>query len=661
MANKRPGDNLPVSPPKRSKDNRVSEKTDQAQTNARENRSRSSADPLPSVEGDSGTEPRVSPEPTHGARDSVGRAFPSIPIMSQEFKKAVTSRHLGPTRITGLERGDNHCYRNAILTALLSSTNVMHYLLLWHCLPDHGEFRSRKTSVLAKLAQILVSLFLTEDSQAEADARVEEFWQQFCYERDSKDYLATSPSPWSWRLYHGDTSGQEEKWPQDAHEFLTWLFDTVPRQFMSMKQVGQPNLPLERFNWVFRSQFAYRMICGNCQYRVQRRSRLESDACLVLNIPQKPLTTPGRTAPAPNLSELIRNSFLSEIEMQCDRCKKTSDIVQERKIQHAPALLMLTISRARLNPQTYRLEKDRSAVIIPESLDISQYMDAHAFGEGSKITYSLSGVVSHSGKGLANGHYVSYVRGEGSRKEWVEINDEERRSRSLSDFDDSGAAAMSNAEFASRFTPYVLFYEREFDKDVITPGRAALNVDEGMEKDEQPSHWTGTVREVTPSVKESQPNAADEEANEHGTDEGEIDWTKGIEEDKFYPPAVLLVRVSIGDIEVQLPRMVLSHLNWKKQRDVKINVKLRAPKSYPNKSGGSDHVEASLSDMQDQAYYVERCKSERGGEDVPKPEAWNKFWHGVKRTSVDLTDAQIEEVRHMISQQGNRQDASGNE
>lgn len=156
-------------------------------------------------------------------------------------------------------------------------------------------------------------------------------------------------------------------------------------------------------------------------------------------------------------------------------------------------MLILTILRANIEQKVYE------AVLVPEELDISRHLNAHEFGEGSRVTYSLASVISHQGEDSTWGHYVSYLQqSHHDRKTWFKVNDHVVTGVRLSDFDDSRAAKMALGEFQRRATPYILFYERNFETDIITTGRAATNINEGDNRNERPSVWTGDIRAVTP-------------------------------------------------------------------------------------------------------------------------------------------------------------------
>lgn len=462
-------------------------------------------------------------------------------------------------------------------------------------------------SITTKLAQISAQMFGVQmKSQASIDKIVEEFWRQFCYERDEQGVSLTQPSPGTWRRYRRDWNNQDETAQQDPHEFLMWMMKTMEDRLV---HAATPTAAGERYDWFFKSRLVPRVTCKRCKYPVrQRRPRnTESATCLMLELPQTSQNSAHqKVAPTLLLKDLV-DDFMHERlpNLVCERCKEQGGCTRQKQFQHAPALLIIAISRI-----TATLQKNTTAVMIPDQLDVSKHLNAHEFGEGSRVTYSLSSVVSHVGRETQSGHYVSYVRGGKLRDEWAELNDRVVTQKVLSDFDESRATDLGKSAFKSRPTPYILFYERNYATDNIIAGREAMNVGK---------KWTGT----------------------------EVDWVKGANEknEKKFPPAVLQVTVTIGEIEIKLPPHVISHLDWKKRRTVEIDARLRIPKGERKRVLEQDYKEVSLSDIQNQEYYLEQRQREGEGEPAQKKrKTWRDNWQNVTRDSTDLTLEEIQMV-----------------
>lgn len=679
-------------------------------------------------------------------RDSVGPAFEAAPTVSVDFVNALSSdsRYSNLERHMGIWGGNNHCYRNAVLTAFLSPAIVMRYLIRWHYHTSNDEFKHIKYSIITRLARLSRQMFRGDDSSYSIYCTVRRFWRRFCYETHASSSLYSIKS---WRDHLGDLSNLQETEQQDAHEFFSWLVTAI-RTHMS-PLYSHTSAPSERFDWVFYSRFVFRSTCGSCRYQVSRRTHVTSDPCLSLNIPETLHKSATGQGPQLLLTNLIDDAMRTEVpDRKCPRCGKKSTCREDKKFQHAPALLTLAISRGTTRPGedgTLESGKNMSAVTIPYQLDISRHLNTHEFGEGSSVTYSLSSVVSHRGTTLEGGHYVSYIRAGTSRNQWIELDDASATVKVLSDFDESRSASLKARDFRRRFTPYILFYERNFVADKLVPGRAADNVGEGDDKDEQPTHWTGTVSEVAAVANDTSPRSltaavndlsavnsggtidpdsnadaggnanaagdagtighttnggkfsdggnnnnadninaihdasltgdagtakatsitgnadAEGDSNEAGdgnaagdtNDEGAandvLDYTEGAEGDERFPPAVLLVTITIGGVEVQLPRHILSQFRWGKSQDIKIDARLRIPKGECKRvlqqSDPKNYVEANLSNIQHEAYYFERRERETMTNRIQKKQKpWNKFWIKVSQGSDDLTLEQTKAI-----------------
>lgn len=597
---------------------------------------------------------------TSSARDSVGPLFPTAPVMDNNFLMATTTGKMYPIQMHGVTGENNHCYRNAVLTALLSPSIVSRYLLVWYCRPENGDLSKDPSSVITAVSKIAIYLFFQQTfSQPRGDSWVKNFWDHFCYPKDPNGRCTRRFPTWTWRSYRGDTTGVEENLPQDAHEFLTWILAAMPRQFLPGMSGWQSDAPLERFEWIFKSRTVTRTVCSNCRYPVRRRGGMQSESCLILGIPDTGYASPTSTGPQPVLDDLVDESFRTTLSATCSRCNKFSDCVQERKLQHAPGLLTMVVSRGKYDSETGEMGKDCAAIIIPERIDLSTHLNAHEFGSGSKVTYSLCSVVSHSGNQLDGGHYVSFIRQDADKGKWLKVDDEHIQKVSISDFDDSAVADLDEDQYLNRLTPYILFYERDFQSQVLVPGRAALNVNEGENKDEPPSQWTGKERATAPEGRDSKnernTQGDKDEDVEEDVEDIPLTWTMGAKGEEQNLPAVLLVKVAIGDVEIELPRHVISHLNWKIRKDVTIDIRLRAPKSAAvgRLASGKNYVETSLSDIQNEACCRKRLQQEKKKTEVPQL-AWNQVWTSVIRNADDLTEDEIEEMRRVCSEQSNR-------
>jgi ubiquitin C-terminal hydrolase len=93
-----------------------------------------------------------------------------------------------------------------------------------------------------------------------------------------------------------------------------------------------------------------------------------------------------------------------------------------RYIRDCPEVLFTRLERFREVPtkKGVRDEKIIAPLAIPETLDLSEFLEYHSYGEGSVFQYELRGVVSHIGT-IKGRHYVAHVK-EG--KNWWRVDDQ---------------------------------------------------------------------------------------------------------------------------------------------------------------------------------------------------------------------------------------------
>ena len=436
-------------------------------------------------------------------RDSVGPPFtPPLPV-NDDFRTAMRGSEIQKNfKPLGLPSPNLLlCYQNAVLTTLINSDTFISYAR-WHrknepnhCM-EHIKFKGSRT--LRALATMATRNESPEDhmvKQERFEAIVNAFWKTHGFPWNFSDALTQETAVGPWSRYGG---GKREDEQQDAGEFLLWLFRTIDdqlgihhdwddtREHKSQKTSAQRN-----FDWFSSLNRTTRLGCPRCTWRVQLRSRVEYDRPLVLNIPNR-----SHQKPPIKLQDCVSRSFRESIsdEWRCPRCKeRDTGGYKLSTIQHAPNVLMILLQRT-LKKQG----KELRAVEIPEHLNLSPWLNHHQYGPGSKVSYRLSGVVSHQGGDVRSGHYHSYVRGGAARDQWFRLNDEiVTRLDSMSSFDDTGASKLSASDFKERFTPLLMLYKKEPEKEVVVPAVNVVNADEGADADVRPTRWTGLIGKDT--------------------------------------------------------------------------------------------------------------------------------------------------------------------
>jgi ubiquitin C-terminal hydrolase len=112
------------------------------------------------------------------------------------------------------------------------------------------------------------------------------------------------------------------------------------------------------------------------------------------------------------LTDCIEDDLQDEHDVWCDVCEASGRHLldpdrEDRKwqrIRDCPEILFTSLKR--FNNNGTKKSKD---VEIPERLDLTEYLEHHAYGEGGRVEYELQSVVSHQGA-LETGHYVARVK-----------------------------------------------------------------------------------------------------------------------------------------------------------------------------------------------------------------------------------------------------------
>jgi len=565
--------------------------------------------------------------------DSVGPPFTPPPRVYDEFLTAMERRD--PPNVTpmGMKNLGNQCYRNAVLTMLINSDVFIAYAR-WHLdnEPQYSIMAAlRGSSVLRTLVQ-MASINESQKSldvkQAELYGKVADFWRAAAFPQDPTDisHKMTWPPEGPWGALEGvDNYAQE-----DAGEFLIWLLGTIDGQLAHHHnskdmRTSKKTSAQQDFDWLSMLNTATRIDCPQCTWRVHQRGRVARERPLVVSVSDM-----DEQSQSLSLQDCISRAFRYPLDEAwcCDRCKRRNTKGHKLlTIQHAPNLLMIALNRTAMeviyhNDGTVRNHKKYKhlrAVVIPEALDVSPWLNHHQFGLGSKVSYRLAGVVSHRGETMDAGHYQSYVRGGQARDKWFRLNDDiVTLLASTSVFDDSNATDPNDPRFARRFTPVNLIYERDTANEVIVPGYHTINVNEGEAKDVRPKRWTGPDMVdivVDPSMPAPVVPVVPEVPQVPQVPNFDHFNVAGSSADQDMPGASVDVTIKIGDdIEMQFPRCYIDSLDRKKRRKIEIEAKVSATKSELKKVTASDDVKEVHLDLMDAWFEAELEKRERAKE-----------------------------------------------
>ncbi len=109
-------------------------------------------------------------------------------------------------------------------------------------------------------------------------------------------------------------------------------------------------------------------------------------------------------------------------EYNCDKCNETTDIVKQLTIYLPPKILIIQLKRFTTVGPFRIASKIDDFVSFEENMDIGDFM---SYSAESNVSYSLFGIVVHSGKNKNSGHYVAYIKGTDGN--WYYFSDSDRK------------------------------------------------------------------------------------------------------------------------------------------------------------------------------------------------------------------------------------------
>jgi len=564
------------------------------------------------------------------APNSVGPPFTPLLRGPDDLQKLVRMRkqRRGKIPVGISNRSGNHCYRNAVLTLLLNSESFVAYMK-WtnNDEPDLPDPESLNQLLLRRLGFMAAEVDKDKpETQKRLDQTVKLFWKATCFPKKTGNAQSQTELPMgSWAGFRGRKDGAT-KYPdsheEDAAEYLGWILETIYQQLEQYPSAnGYDNTgrssAQRNFNWLLGMGKARRDVCSKCSWRVKRRVLAPREHLWILSLPES--SSARGTNPASistTLVDLIQNDMQTTLAgAQCYRCKRTNvDLERYDDIKQAPEILFICIARYKgkevrhkNGKVSFKAVKDLDVVEIPDDLELSEFLNRHDYGTGSVVEYRLAGMISHSGESATSGHYHSFVRGGAKKEQWYRINDSRVKACDLQDVNDSKTNTLSSSDFKTRFTPYILMYEINPQTSKTAPGRAAQNVDEGVDEDERPTIWTGgqpreqtpgsdvpPSRSAAPAIPSPRPEPTTTMTGQRSTMPSVFSNIPGIEGEEGYPQARLDLTIELSDkddnrITIDIPPRFISHFDRSKPRtDISIRATLTAPKAQTDSSQAAD-------------------------------------------------------------------------
>lgn len=436
----------------------------------------------------------------HLPRTSVGKALPDISVIREPYgvffgyiRERYYPQPLGIPNTSGFQ-----CYLNSSLVLLLTSKRFVGYLRGWHMVREmhYPQFWSNPEHAHRLLHAISNELYdgnfkLAGQSFTEIQRAVNTFWRCLCQpDKSGKSRPVRGCAKTNtWSMF-----GQ-----QDANEFLYWLLGCM-RDQLHVDEAAARN-----FRVLFECNFSRRVICPDCKWRVRRRVLSEGeDSDLMLRLSAPPLgagSVDEQRKQAVALEECIANHMSETFgkPLRCTRCQNPLENVGKvvSHFRNTPEMLLIALPREKSHPrldpltgQTLTADKSHVAISVPETLDITPWLDPTSYGTTANIKYRLHGAVSHCGTHMVAGHYIAHVRNGLTGGFWYRVDDDRVSLSTMASFNDSDPTKYSTDEgFTNCFEPHTLVYELDWENCSVPPGRKFMNLNQGDDADVRPAEW----------------------------------------------------------------------------------------------------------------------------------------------------------------------------
>jgi hypothetical protein len=416
----------------------------------------------------------------------------------------------------------NWCYRNAIMTIMMYTPQLLAYIRNWHMVMEFSDhqYPNHIIEAINNVAQAYHSNGSTRVKDTEA--AMSDLWQLFRGGNSSvQSFQGAIPAP-------------RDAEQEDPAQLLRLMLDEILRQLHDALMSGKDESE-NIFKAMHLPSFTNRTRCpgtqdGRCDNPNEKQRReLDQEPIVVVRIHDGDDLT---------LRDCIMHTLRERGERWCVSCtakKYHTDAAtagrQDRawkRVRDCPEVLFMQLQRFAqvANKKTKRMQdiKLKDPVAIPDTLDVSEFLEYHSYGEGSIVQYKLRGVASHIGNGMNGGHFVAHVR-EGQN--WWRVDDKGTPSVIPSSIEiinnDGGGKSGKNNKYKSH--PYLLIWVKV--KEVIaTPTRAPVketanptSKPEGPKKPTGKEPGKGDGKDAGP-LQPAEPTPPDDGGDEEPAEEG---------------------------------------------------------------------------------------------------------------------------------------------
>ena len=476
--------------------------------------------------------------------NSVGPTWDSpLRGLPDAVKTAIENGPLGGINNTPIhfQNPSNYCYRNAMVTMLMYTPQLLGYIQRWHM---QMEFAGHKYQdhILQALDNLALAYHSTGPTRAkDTEAAMHNLWQLFRGKSSVLKYDAAVPEP---------EDGEQE----DSIEFLQLMLSEIENQLTNGWIPGTDDETQSIFQAMLKSSLTLRTRCpgtqdGLCPNPDQKQRRqLEESQIFQVKIPKAKEDL--------SLRDCIAETLRDRSQRWCDDCTaqmrhanadtKNRDSKEWKHVRDCPEVLLMQLQRFQQVPTAKGLrdEKVLTPVTIPETLDLSEFLEYHSYAKGSVIQYELKAVVSHIGNNIGKGHYVAHVK---AGKTWWRVDDlDDSKNVTPSSIDriNSDGGGRTGTALKGKSYPYLLSWVKVKEAVVIPtsasekasigprpdtdmgPGKAPkAKKEEKLAKDEgekgkelsaskDPKNGTGKVASPKTPVRKLPPAGADDDDDE---------------------------------------------------------------------------------------------------------------------------------------------------
>jgi len=379
---------------------------------------------------------------------------PSISLFPVErFDKLITfTESIGNG--SGLGNAGNTCFLNSVLQCLCYTMPFRNYLLYSNHSQTCTRTNQKKFCSICMLQDITHNLFrgnyqwFTPVDLIKNLRSIGEF--QFGQQEDSHEFCYQLLTHFHHMLF------------EDSKRILA--NDLKNLSVNEMQKIESTSLIYQIFGGLLESDVQ----CLSCNYILQK-----IESFLDLNL---------QLTDALSLEETLYNYVAIETleDYKCEKCGKKGEAKKQLKIHKAPNILILHLKKF---DYSNHLKKINKTLTFLETLDLSPIMS----NKNSDAIYDLYAALVHYGSTLFSGHYVAFIKVDGS---WVLADDKETE-------------PLVNNSILLKQNPYMFFFKKRVLPKAQQKEKEKQKQQQNQQKQQQPKQQKKQQEQVD-DLKKSQ-------------------------------------------------------------------------------------------------------------------------------------------------------------